>query len=89
MNHAELIDKVMQETSLSRRKSAKLVRDTIDCIKETIKSGETVKIAGLGTFKKLPVAEKKGVAPNGKEIVIPAHSRVKFTPAKAFKDELK
>ena len=89
MNHGELIHKVETEFSISRRKSTKIVRLIVDEIRNAVLSGETVKIAKLGTFKNLSVAERTGIAPTGKKIVIPAHHRVKFTPSNSFKNELK
>lgn len=88
MNNAELISKIETEFSLSRRKSTKIVHMIVDSIKKAVISGETVKVAKLGTFKNVSVAERTGIDPTGKKIVVPAHNRVKFTPSKSFKNQL-
>lgn len=88
MNHGELINKVEQEFSLSKRKSAMIVRFIADEIKKSVLNGESVKIAKFGTFSNQSVEERTGVAPTGKKITIPAHNRVKFRPANSFKDEV-
>ena len=88
MNHGELINKVQNEFSLSKRKSAMIVHFIADEIKKAVLSGESVKIAKFGTFINQAVEERTGVAPTGKKITIPAHNRVKFRPANSFKDEI-
>ncbi len=88
MIHAELINKIETEFSLSKRKSTKILRMIVDSIKEAVLAGETVKVANLGTFKNVSVAERTGIDPTGKKIVVPAHHKVKFTPSKSFKKEL-
>lgn len=52
-------------------------------VSDTLASGESVKIKGLGAFKLTRVEERKSVnVSTGEEYVIPAHDKISFLPAK-------
>ena len=61
----------------------------IDAVAHTLKSGDTVTLAGFGTFAVTARAERIGRNPRTREeIKIPASKVPKFKPGKALKDAL-
>lgn len=87
MNKAELIEKVANETGLTK-KDAKTAVDTIfDSIKEATKKDDGVQIAGFGSFIKVKRNARTARNPQtGEAIKVKASTSVRFKPAKAFKD---
>ena len=62
--------------------SAAVVSATIDAIADALRNGEEVKVPGIGTLKPKPVAERTRRNPaTGKEVTVPAHTKVVFKPA--------
>lgn len=90
MNKAELIKKLKEEAGLATLAQAEAAYERLFAnIAEALKSGDTVAIAGFGSFKTVKRAARKGRNPQtGAEIQIPASTAVKFTPGKALKDSL-
>jgi len=90
LNRAKLVDEIYTELNLSNtpllKKSVDKVIDMVMLkIKQTVNSGETVRLRGLGTFSKRERLGRKGVNPSTQEkIYIPAKNVVKFRPSKAF-----
>lgn len=72
-------------------KEAKLAVDAVlKTTVKTLKKGQTVTLAGLGTFKIAKRAARKGGNPRTVEPVkIKASKKPKFTAGKIFKDALK
>lgn len=87
MNKQELIDAIATETDLPKVQASAALDATIASIRKALKSGEEVKIAGLGTFK---VAHRKATTGRnprtGEEIQIAASNRVKFSSGKELKE---
>lgn len=70
----------------------KTVREALDFvigeIAEKLKSGESVKLTGFGTFEVRTRKEKMGRNPKtGEEMLIKSHKAVVFRPAKDFLEE--
>ncbi len=77
-------------TRFANKEQAKAAfRDVIEGIASVLKFGDSLNIKGFGTFRVVERAARKGRNPaTGKEIDIPASKTVKFTPAKALKDDI-
>ena len=59
-----------------------VVSATIDAIADALRSGEEVKLPGIGTFKSKPVAERTRRNPaTGESVTVPAHTKIVFKPA--------
>ena len=59
-----------------------VVSATIDAIADALRSGEEVKLPGIGTFKSKPVAERTRRNPaTGESVTVPAHTKIVFRPA--------
>lgn len=61
------------------------IKDLFATISQTLISGESVKVKGIGTFKAIDVESRKSVNVNtGYEMIIPGHRKVSFTPDKTM-----
>lgn len=89
MNKGELIEEVAKVVCSS--KEAKLAVDAVlNTIVKTLKKGQTVALAGFGTFKVVKRAARKGRNPRtGEAIKVKASKAPKFTAGKTFKDAIK
>ncbi len=86
MNKAQLIEKVSEETGMTKSQSEKMLDSTIDIIKKSVKKGDEVKLVGFGTFTKAKRKARTGRNPQtGKAIKIPASWAPKFRPGSEFK----
>lgn len=84
---AELVKQVEEVSHLSKVASEGLVESLFGIIRNTIKTGDTVKIAGFGNFKVLDRAARDGRNPKtGAPVHIPACKKVKFKAAKDLKE---
>ena len=86
MTKKELITELAKRTELPQKKIDLVLGELVSIIQKGLKEGETIRLAGLGTFKTVERKERKGRNPQtGEEIVIPARKVVKFLPAKELK----
>ena len=88
MSKANLIDAVAQQADLSKAAAERAVSATVEAIQESLKAGDTVTLAGLGTFSVSARAERVGRNPKTGEPIttVPASKVPKFKPAKGLKD---
>lgn len=85
----DIIQRVAEETGLSKAKSEKAVNAAITLISRELKEGNDVRIPGFGKFSVIEIADKRiGHPVTGKPFEIPAHRRAKFTPGKNLKNSL-
>lgn len=87
-NKQNLIDAVQQTGNVATRAAAERVVDTVfETVKHAVNRKEKVSLAGLGIFTLKQVKGRKGRNPRtGESVQIASHNKVKFTPAKAFKE---
>ncbi len=87
MTKVELIDKVAEGLGLPKREVEKMLEKLISTIQNSLKAGQKVSVAGLGTFV---VKEKKArIARNpktGESVQVPAKRAPKFRPGKELKE---
>ena len=72
------------------KKDAKRALDELNTlvVRELKKEG-SIRLAGLGVFRKRKLAARIGRNPaTGEQIKIPARTRLRFTPAKALKESV-
>ena len=87
MNRAELIEKVAASHELSKAEAGRVVATILDAVVASVKKGDTVAIAGFGSFKLATRAARTGRNPRtGESVKIAAAKLPRFTPATAFKD---
>ncbi len=89
MTKTQLIENAAKSSELSKKAVTEAYDALYAALSEAIANGETVQIAGLGTFAVKTRAARKGINPQTKQAIeIPASKYVAFTAAKALKDKV-
>ena len=89
-NKQDLIAKVAEKTSLTKKDSAAAVDAAFGAVSDYLTQGEKVKLIGFGNFEIRERAARKGRNPQtGKEITIAATKVPAFKAGKALKDAVK
>ena len=87
MNKQELISKIAEKASISKKDAAAALTALTATITEELKSGEKVAIPSLGTFEVREHAARTGKNPRtGEAVEIAAKKLPAFKAAKALKD---
>lgn len=77
----------MDRTDATEREAALFLRVLVEQITEGLRSGEQIKINGLGTFRLQEMAPRKSVNVNtGEPIIIPGYTKVMFTPEVSMRE---
>ena len=89
MNRADIINKMVEATELTKAEADKAMTAFLDSVKEGLMSGEKIAIIGFGSFS---VVERKARMgrnlQTGEEIEISASKTVKFKPAEKLKTDI-
>ncbi|EST90640.1 HU family DNA-binding protein [Vagococcus lutrae] len=89
-NKAELIEKVVEKTDLTKKDATVAVDAVFSSIQDFLADGEKVQVIGFGNFEVRDRAARKGRNPQtGEEISIAASKVPAFKPGKALKDAVK
>jgi len=89
MNKSELVDKIVQETGLSKTDAEQALSVTLDTIVKAVAKGDSVTLIGFGTFKASARAARTGVNPKtGEKLEIAATTVPRFTAGAGFKAAL-
>jgi len=87
MNKTELIEKVAVSTDMNKAAAGRAVEAVFDHIVGALHSGDTVSVAGFGTFSVSARAARSGRNPRtGEPLAIPASKNPKFKAGKGLKD---
>ena len=88
MTKTDLIQ-LMSKNLDSQKEAQSALESLLSAIGETLKKGESVSLAGFGTFKVSKRNGRKGRNPQtGEEIQIPPKDVVRFLPGKHLKDAI-
>lgn len=86
LTKADLIESVYERIGLSKRESSELVEDIFNTIKETLLTGEKVKISGFGNFTVREKNSRRGRNPQtGEEMTITARRVLTFRPSQILR----
>ncbi|HLG22990.1 MAG TPA: integration host factor subunit alpha [Candidatus Manganitrophaceae bacterium] len=86
MRKADIANEVFEKVGISKKESADILEIILNMVKEVLKKGETVKIAGFGNFVVRQKRARKGRNPKtGEEIGITPRRVVTFRPSQVFK----
>lgn len=89
MNKNEFIDKVAESAGMSKAEAQKAVDAVFDAITLALRSGDTVRLVGFGTFAAAERKARAGRNPRTGEIIeIPAAIQPKFSAGKSLIDAL-
>ncbi|HXF66937.1 MAG TPA: HU family DNA-binding protein [Burkholderiales bacterium] len=87
MNKADLVEAVAKTAGISKSASEKALEGALEAIKGALSKGQSVTLAGFGTFRVGRRAARVGRNPRtGEEIRIKAARVPKFSAGKALKD---
>ncbi len=87
MNRADIINKMVDATELTKAEADKAMTAFLDSVKEGLMNGGKVTIIGFGSFSVFERKARMGRNPQtGEEIEIPASKTVKFKPAEKLKE---
>jgi DNA-binding protein HU-beta len=89
MTQTQVMGHLVDKVGISK-KAAKLALDELNVlVVRELKREGSIRLAGLGIFRKRKLAARLGRNPaTGEQIKIPARTRLRFTPAKALKDSV-
>ena len=89
MTQSQVMTHLAEKIGISK-KEAKLTLDELNSlVMRQLKKEGTLRLAGLGIFRKRKLKARVGRNPaTGEQIKIPARTRLRFTPAKALKDSV-
>lgn len=89
VTRADLTEAIYREIGLSRSESAELVEAVIDNIIDALLRGESVKLAGFGTFSLRDKAERMGRNPKtGKAVPITSRRVLAFKPSQVVRERV-
>lgn len=89
MNKNELIKGISKESSLSQKEAREALTAFAKLIKESLKSGEHVKISGFGKFEVRERKERVTTNPQTRQkLIIPATKVTAFKAGKELKDAI-
>lgn len=89
MTKAEIVEKVYERAGFPKRESYEIVESAFELLREELRQGEKVKIAGFGNFTVKEKASRRGRNPQtGEEIEIPARRVLTFKPSNVLRDAL-
>ena len=90
MNKRELCARVADAASLSAADADAAVNAVLSTVAGALAAGETVTVAGFGTFSIKNRAARQGRNPRtGERIAVPASKTPAFKPAKALREAVK
>lgn len=87
LNKAEMIQHMASETGLTQTEAKKALEVFLDCVSQTLKKGEEVRLMGFGTFGVQSSKARVGRNPRtGETIQIAASKKPVFKAGKELKD---
>lgn len=89
VTRADLAEALYKEIGLSRTESAALVESVIDHVIDALIRGESVKVAGFGTFTLRDKNERIGRNPKtGEEVPITPRRVLTFKPSQVMRERV-
>ena len=83
MNKGDLINKIAEDSNLSKAQAGDALNSVLSAVSDTLKDGKKVTLVGFGTFSTSERKARTGRNPQtGAEIAIAAKTVVKFKPGK-------
>ena len=89
MTKADIVEKIHQKIGFMKKESAEIVESVFSILKNTLESGEKIKIAGFGNFVVKQKADRRGRNPQtGDTITINARRILTFKPSQVLKSAI-
>ena len=89
MNKGELVDKVAEKTTVTKKQADAVITAAIETIMEAVSNGDKVTLVGFGSFEPRERKAREGRNPKtGEKMTIPATKVPAFSAGKLFKDKV-
>ncbi|ELQ8316841.1 HU family DNA-binding protein [Pseudomonas aeruginosa] len=89
MNRQELVKAIAEKSGQTQAAASDMLNAFISTVQDSVAAGDKIALVGFGTFESVKRAERQGRNPaSGEPITIPASTLPKFSPGKAFKDQV-
>jgi integration host factor subunit alpha len=89
MRKVDIATDLYEKIGIPKKEATDIVEMVLRTIKEALRKGETVKVAGFGNFVVRSKRERKGRNPKtGEEIGITPRKVVTFKPSQLFKKDV-
>ena len=89
MTKAGIVDSVYERVGVSKKEAMEYVEAVFETMKETLESGDSIKVSGFGKFEVREKGKRIGRNPRtGVEIEIPERRVLRFKVSQVLKDEL-
>lgn len=89
MTKADIVERVSEKIGTTRKDAQDLVEAVFDLLKDTLESGEDVKISGFGKFEARQKNDRRGRNPQtGEAITIAARKVLTFKLSNILRDSL-
>ena len=89
MNKQQLCNVVSKQTKMSKAKCMTFLDATFNAIEGSLKKGQSVRLVGFGSWKKLRRKARPGRNPQtGKKLTIPARNVIKFSMGQNLFDQI-
>lgn len=90
MNKAELVQRVAEQSGLTKKDTARLVNLTLNVIMDALAEGERVQLVGFGSFEVKERAGRQGRDfQSGEATAVPPSRGVQFKAGSILKDAVK
>ncbi len=87
MNKGELVDKVAEKASVTKKQADVVLSAVIESIMDAVSQGDKVTLVGFGSFEPRDRKEREGRNPKtGEAMQIPATKVPAFSAGKQFKE---
>lgn len=89
MTKKDLVNNIQEQSNLLKKEAEQVMESVLDIIKETLASGEEVKISGFGKFVIQQKHDRTGRNPQtGEPLTITARKILTFKPSSLLKQNI-
>ncbi len=89
MNKGELVDRISQKATVTKKQADAVLSAAIETIMEAVSEGDKVTLVGFGSFERRDRKEREGRNPKtGEKMSIPATQVPAFSAGKLFKEKV-
>ena len=89
MNKGELVDKVAEKATVTKKQADAVLSAALESIMEAVSEGDKVTLVGFGSFESRERKAREGRNPKtGEKMEIPATRVPAFSAGKLFKDKV-
>ncbi|MCC0177376.1 HU family DNA-binding protein [Waterburya agarophytonicola K14] len=89
MNKGELVDRISQKATVTKKQADAVLSAAIETIMEAVSEGDKVTLVGFGSFERRDRKEREGRNPKtGEKMSIPATKVPAFSAGKLFKEKV-